>query len=86
MRSKRRTTERAKDFFWYLKYLSASTILVAILLHTIPEAYPINVVVHLIGAIMWTIVGIKWKEGAVLLNFLPQIFILGTGLIVNYLR
>jgi hypothetical protein len=76
--------EKTKNWVWYLKYLSALTILVAILLHTIPEAYPINVVVHLIGACMWTVVGMKWKEGSILLNFLPQIFILGTGLIVNY--
>ena len=51
-----------KDWVWYLKYLSASIILVAIALHTIPEAYPYNIIVHLVGAILWTIVGIKWKE------------------------
>lgn len=72
------------SWVWYLKYLSATTILFAMVLHTIPEAYPYNVIVHLIGACMWTIVGLKWKEGAVLLNFLPQIFILGIGLYVNY--
>lgn len=67
--------------FWYLKYISAIIVLIAIALHTIPEAYPINVVVHLIGAILWTIVGYKMKEGAILLNFTPQILILGGGLI-----
>ncbi len=73
------------DWVWYLKYLSAATILVAIGLHTVPELYPYNVIVHLIGAIMWTIVGIKWKEGSILLNFTPQILILSVGLGVNYL-
>ena len=60
-----------KDWVWYLKYVSASVILVAIGLHTIPEAYPYNVIVHLVGAILWTIVGLKSKEGAILLNFMP---------------
>jgi len=71
-----------RDWVWYLKYLSASVILVAIALHTIPEAYPYNVIVHLVGAVLWTIVGVKWGEGAILLNFFPQIIILGTGLIM----
>jgi hypothetical protein len=69
-----------KDWVWYLKYVSASVILVAIGLHTIPEAYPYNVIVHLVGAILWTIVGLKSKEGAILLNFMPQIVIFSVGL------
>ena len=73
-----------RDWVWYLKYLSAAVILVAIGLHTMPEVYPYNVIVHLVGAVLWTIVGLKWKEGSVLLNFLPQIFILGGGLIYQY--
>jgi hypothetical protein len=71
------------DWVWYLKYLSASIILVAIVLHTIPEAYPYNIIVHLVGASLWTVVGLKWKEGAILLNFMPQIVILSVGLWVN---
>jgi len=74
-----------RDWVWYLKYLSALVILIAIILHTIPEAYPYNVIVHLVGAVLWTIVGLKWKEGSILLNFVPQIFILGGGLAWQYL-
>ena len=73
------------DWVWYLKYLSATVILIAIGLHTFPESYPYNVMVHLVGAIMWTVIGIKWKEGSILLNFVPQIFILGGGLAWQYL-
>jgi len=69
-----------KGWVWYLKYLSASIILIAIALHTIPEAYPYNIIVHLVGAILWTIVGLKMKEGAILLNFTPQIIIFSIGL------
>ena len=74
-----------KDYLWYLKYLSATIILIAIALHTIPSMYPYNVIVHLVGAVLWTIVGLKWKEGAILLNFTPQIIILSIGLWVYYL-
>ena len=44
-----------------------------------------DVFVHITGALMWTIVGIKWKEGSILLNFVPQIFILGAGLIYYFM-
>jgi len=73
------------DLFWYLKYFSATVILLAIGLHTIPSTYPYNIIVHLIGAILWTIVGLKWKEGAILLNFTPQIVILSIGLGLEFL-
>ena len=72
-------------WIWYLKYLSAAVILVAIALHTVPTMYPYNIIVHLVGAVLWTIVGLKWKEGSILLNFVPQIFILGGGLAWQYL-
>ena len=67
-----------------LKYTAAITILIAIALHAF-DMYPINVFVHITGALMWTIVGIKWKEGSILLNFVPQIFILGAGLIYYFM-
>jgi hypothetical protein len=73
-----------RDWVWYLKYVSATIIIVAIGLHTIPSAYPYNIIVHLIGACLWTIVGLKWKESAILLNFAPQVLILGTGLLISY--
>jgi len=71
-----------KDWVGYLKYVSAIVILVAIALHTVPSMYPYNVAVHLVGAVLWTIVGLKCKEGAILLNFTPQIIILGIGLLL----
>jgi hypothetical protein len=74
-----------KDWIWYLKYISATIILIAIALHTIPGSYPYNIIVHLVGAVLWTIVGYKWGEGAILLNFTPQIIILSAGLGIEYL-
>jgi uncharacterized membrane protein len=66
---------------FYLKYLSASFVLIAIVLHTL-DVYPINIIVHLIGAIGWTIVGYMWKENSILLNFAPQILIFSLGLLL----
>ena len=75
-----------EGWVWYLKYLSATVILVAIALHTIPSMYPYNIIVHLIGAMLWTVVGLKCKEGAILLNFTPQIIILSGGLMYEYVQ
>ena len=69
--------------FVILKYTAATTILIAIALHAF-DMYPYNVFVHIAGAIMWTVVGIKLKEGSILLNFVPQIFILGAGLVYYF--
>lgn len=69
----------------FLKYLAATVILTAICLHSF-DVYPLGVMVHFTGAILWTIVGIKWKEGSILLNFVPQIFILGSGLVFYFLK
>jgi len=69
----------------FLKYTAATVILTAICLHSF-DIYPLGVIVHFIGAILWTIVGIKWREGSILLNFVPQIFILGSGLIFYLIK
>jgi hypothetical protein len=67
----------------YLKYFSAFTILSAICLHAL-NIHPLNVIVHMIGACTWSVVGFAWKENSIILNFLPQVFILGGGLVYTY--
>ncbi len=66
---------------YYLKYFSATLVLIAIVLHTL-DMYPINIIVHLVGAVGWTIVGYMWKENSILLNFAPQILIFSLGLML----
>jgi len=66
----------------YLKYTAAVVILTAMFLHTQPTMFPYNVYVHITGAILWSVYGFSKKEGAILLNFFPQIFILGIGVII----
>ena len=68
----------------FLKYFSAMTIVTAICLHAL-NIHPLNVIIHLIGACTWSVVGFAWKEKSIILNFLPQVFILGGGLIYTNL-
>lgn len=73
-----------QNIIFYLKYFSAITIVLAICLHAF-NIHPLNVLIHFIGACTWSVVGFAWKEKSILLNFVPQVFILGGGLIYNYI-
>jgi hypothetical protein len=42
---------------------------------------PYNSILQLFGAAGWTYVGYRWNEKAIILNFLPQFFIIIPGLI-----
>jgi len=50
-------------------------------MHTI-NYYPINVYFHLTGAIGWSIIGYRWNEKAIMLTFVPQIFIFTIGMFI----
>jgi hypothetical protein len=45
---------------------------------------PWNSFVQMIGATGWIYVGYRWRERALMLNFLPQFFIIIPGLIYMY--
>jgi len=45
----------------FLKYFSAATIVCAICLHAL-NIHPLNVIIHLVGACTWSVVGFAWKE------------------------
>jgi len=72
-----------KDYTAIVKYCSAVTILVAMIFHTLGIT-PWNSILQLIGIAGWTYVAFKWKEKALLLNFLPQVLIIIPGLIYLY--
>jgi hypothetical protein len=72
-----------RDHVWYIKYASAVTILFAMVLHTFGIT-PWNSFVQLIGAAGWVYVGYKWNERALLLNFVPQFFIIVPALVYIY--
>jgi hypothetical protein len=67
-----------------IKYASAVTILVAMVLH-VAGITPWNSIVQMLGAAGWIYVGYRWNEKAIILNFLPQFFIIVPMLIGLYL-
>ena len=67
-----------------IKYASAITILIAMVLHTMGVT-PWNSYVQLLGATGWCYVGYKWNEKAIVLNFLPQFFIIIPLLVYTYI-
>jgi len=68
-----------------VKYCSAGIILIAMVFHTLGIT-PWNSILQMIAICGWTYVGIKWKEKAILLNFLPQLLIIIPGLIYLWLK
>jgi len=68
-----------------VKWFSAITILVAMVFHVLGLT-PWNSLLQLIGASGWTYVGVKWRERAIIMNFLPQFFIIIPGLIYMSLK
>jgi len=67
-----------------VKYASAVTILIAMVLH-VAGLTPWNSIVQMLGAAGWIYVGYRWNEKAIILNFLPQFAIIIPMLIGLYL-
>ena len=67
----------------YVKYASAVIILFAMILH-VAGVTPWNSILQMIGAAGWIYVGYQWNERAIILNFLPQFFIIVPMLIWIY--
>ena len=67
----------------YVKYASAIIILLAMVLH-VEGITPWNSILQMVGASGWIYVGYKWNERAIILNFLPQFFIIVPMLIWMY--
>ena len=67
----------------FIKYASAVTIMCAMVLH-VQGITPWNSFLQMLGASGWIYVGYRWKEKAIILNFLPQIFIILTTLLYVY--
>ena len=68
-----------------IKWLSAVIILIAMVFHVL-GIVPWNSYLQLIGASGWVYVAWRWNEKALLLNFLPQFFIIIPGLIYLWLK
>ena len=68
-----------------VKWFSATVILIAMVFHVMGWT-PWNSILQMIGAAGWVYVGIKMGERAIVLNFLPQFFIIIPGLIILYIQ
>ena len=68
-----------------IKYTSALIILCAMVLH-VQGITPWNSFLQITGACGWIYVGYKMNEKAIILNFLPQLFIIIPGLVYLYLN
>tara|TARA_S200000501_G_scaffold337949_1_gene344432 strand:+ start:2195 stop:2425 length:231 start_codon:yes stop_codon:yes gene_type:complete len=68
-----------------VKWFSATVILIAMVFHVMGWT-PWNSILQMIGAAGWVYVGFKMGERAIILNFLPQFFIIIPGLIVLYMQ
>jgi len=67
-----------------IKYASAVTILIAMVLH-VAGLTPWNSFAQMIGASGWIYAGWRMNEKAIILNFLPQFFIIVPMLVGLYL-
>jgi hypothetical protein len=67
------------DHVWFIKYTSAMVILIAMVFH-VKGWTPWNSYIQATGALGWIYVGYRLKENSLILNFLPQIFIIFTAL------
>ena len=70
--------------FNVIRWLAPSFVFVAIVCHAF-DLYPIGPMFHLVGASLWVYVGLKTKQGPVLLNFIPQIPIWLAGLVYYFI-
>ena len=68
-----------------IKWFSTIVILTAMVFHVLGLT-PWNSMLQLIGATGWTYVGIKWRDRAIVLNFVAQFFIIVPGLIYMLLK
>ena len=66
-----------------IKWFSACTIIIAMVFHVMGWT-PWNSLLQMLGAAGWVYWGIKSGEKAIILNFLPQFFIIIPGLIILY--
>jgi len=69
-----------RDHVWWIKWISALIITVAMVFHVMGWT-PWNSLLQLAGASGWVYVGYRWRERALIMNFLPQFFIIIPGLI-----
>jgi hypothetical protein len=70
---------------WYIKWI-ASVFLVAGVILTSNNIYPLNLFFHAIGMFGWFIVSILWNDRALLVINAVSLAILINGLVAHYVK
>ncbi len=68
---------------WYIKWVS-SIILIAGMLCTANNIYPVNLYFHLVGLLGWFVVGMLWNDRALIIINAIGIAIMANGLLGYY--
>lgn len=72
-----------KSWIWWLKWIS-TILTIAGAIFTSRQIIPINILLHMLGSIGWTIVAIAWKEWSLIIINGMLIFIYMAGVITTY--
>ena len=70
---------------WYIKWI-ASVFLIAGVILTSNNIYPLNLFFHAIGMFGWLIVSILWNDRALLVINAVSLAILINGLVAHYVK
>ena len=70
---------------WYIKWI-ASVFLIAWVILTSNNIYPLNLFFHAIGMFGWFIVSILWNDRALLVINAVSLAILINGLVAHYVK
>lgn len=73
-----------KDFVWYLKWVATFVTIVGAICTSV-NIYPLGPALLNVGAFLWLIVAIKWREWSLITINATLLAIYTTGLIVKLL-
>lgn len=76
-----KTPKLTKD--WYLKWVSSTIILVAMVLRSTGEFPFADMCLSFVGCAGWIGIGIMWKDKAILILNVVACFILATGIVTR---
>ena len=71
------------DLSWYIKWVSSIFIIAGMAL-TSANIFPLNIYVHGIGVAGWLVVGMLWRDRALIFLNGVAIFVYVTGLLNHY--
>ena len=71
------------DLSWYIKWVSSIVIIAGMVLSS-GNIYPLNIWVHMFGVTGWLVVGMLWHDRALIFLNGIAIFVFASGLVNHY--